>query len=66
MIKVGYTTSDGVDTIHETVSTGGQPAADTAIRALRQSKATQNNILYFFLAYELEGNDIQYVWLDPL
>lgn len=64
MIKIGYTTSDGVNTIHET--TVSAPEADTIIQALQQSKATQDNILYFFLAYEYEGEDIQYAWLDPL
>ena len=66
MIKIGYTTSEGVDTVHSTVSVGGQPAADTAILALQQSKATQDDILYFFLAYEHEGVNVQYLWLDPL
>jgi len=66
MIKIGYTTSEGVDTIHAIVSVGGQPAADTAILELRQSKATQDDILYFFLAYEHEGENVQYLWLDPL
>ena len=51
IIKIGYTTTDGVDVIHQTITTGGSPASNVAIESLRQSKAGDETVLYFFVAY---------------
>jgi len=66
IIKIGYTTTDGVDVIHQTITTGGSPASNVAIESLRQSKAGDETVLYFFVATPKEGEDVQYAWLDPL
>jgi len=61
MIQVGYI-KNGEKIIHETVTVGGAPAANSSIAAVRLDKEGEVGITKFFMS----DGDYEYAWLDPL
>jgi len=61
MIQVGYT-KNGEKIIHETITVGGAPAANSSIALVRIDKEGEVGITEFFLS---DGHN-EYAWLDQL
>lgn len=61
MIQVGYV-KNNEKIIHETITVGGAPAANSSLASLHLAKEGEEGITYFFLS---DGN-MEYAWLEPL